>query len=343
MNQNHAQEETPVSEHEVEHLVKTLPKAAYIGTKLLMYQGTWYHDGHIKNVLTFQRHFQARDTDLIIGSLPRSGTTWLKSLLFAVVNRGQHSDGQSPLLVNHPHELVYSLETDVYGDAFVYPRPHHLSELPSPRLLSTHLSYTSLPESIKTSNCRILYISRNPLDMLVSLYYFSMNAIKKYLTVNIWRRIMGVFYRPPSMDDFFQALYEEKYPFGPFFEHVIGYWKMSLDQPDKVLFLKYEDMKDDPAHYVKKIADFAGVPFSAQEEADGVITQIIEMCSIKNMKELEVNKSGVINKLFEKKTYFRKGEVGDWKGHFSASMVEKMTKLMEEKLEGTGLTFKLDS
>ncbi|KAL9237877.1 hypothetical protein vseg_012374 [Gypsophila vaccaria] len=341
MNQNHAQDETLVPKQEVENLVSSLPKASYIGTKLVMHQGMWYHDSHIKSVLAFQRHFHARDTDLFIASLPKCGTTWLKSLLFAVVNRGRQSDGQSPLLVNHPHELVYSLETDVYGGAFDYPRPHHLSELPSPRLLSTHLPYTSLPESIKTSNCRILYISRNPLDMLVSLYYFSMNAIKKYLSVNIWRRIMGVFYKPPSKEDFFRALYEEKFPFGPFFENVIGYWKMSLERPDKVLFLKYEEMKEDPSRYLKNIAEFVGMPFSAEEEAEGVITQIMELCSIKNMKELDVNKSGVINELFEKKTYFRKGEVGDWTRHFSPSMAEKITKLMAEKLDGTGLTFKL--
>ncbi|KAL2927850.1 Cytosolic sulfotransferase 15 [Bienertia sinuspersici] len=59
------------------------------------------------------------------------------------------------------------------------------------------------------------------------------------------------------------------------------------------------------------------------------------------MKELDVNKNGVINKFYEKKSYFRKGEIGDWTNHFTPFMVERMTKLMEEKLEGTGLSFKL--
>ncbi|KAL9237878.1 hypothetical protein vseg_012375 [Gypsophila vaccaria] len=333
MNQNGTE---VVTKQEVEDLLKCLPKAPSTGgTNLVMYEGAWYGEGHLKTVLTFQRHFQARNTDLIICGLPKSGTTWLKSLLFAVVNRGRHSDRQSPLLMNHPHELVYSLESDVYGQAFDYPRPHHLSELPSPRLLSTHLPYASLPESIKTSNCRILYLSRNPLDMIVSIYYFSQKVIKNKVAAT------GGSYEPDSFEDFSQAFYDEKVLFWPFYEHVIAYWKMSLEQQDKVLFLKYEDMKEDPSHYVKKIAEFVGMPFSAEEEAEGVIKQITETCSINNMKELEVNKSGVINKFFEKKTYFRKGEVGDWKNHFSPSMAEKMKKRMDEKLEGTGLTFKM--
>lgn len=116
----------------------------------------------------FQRHFHARDTDIIIASHPKTGTTWLKSLLFATVNRFQHPKHKSPLLKNHPHELVYRLENDVYGEAFEYPRPHHLHELPSPRLLHTHLPYTSVPDSISSTDnnnnnpgCRILYILRH--------------------------------------------------------------------------------------------------------------------------------------------------------------------------------------
>ncbi|XP_021754755.1 cytosolic sulfotransferase 5-like [Chenopodium quinoa] len=345
MNQNQKQEEIIVSEKEVQQLQQCLPKANFIGSKILKYQGYWYHDNHLQNVLVFQRHFHAQDTDLIIGSLPKTGTTWLKSLLFAVVNRANYSANhhQNPLLENHPHELVYSLETDVYNKAFVYPRPHHLNELSSPRLLSTHLPYVSLPESIRTSGCRILYITRNPMDTLVSLYYFSMKVMKNYFSMDILKMILGMFYPTPTMQDFFEAFCEDRIPFGPFFDHAVGYWKACLEQPDKVLFLKYEELKDDPTVQLKRLAEFVGMPFTSQEESDGVIQQIIEMCSIKSMKKLEVNKSGVINKLFDKNSYFRKGEVGDWTHHFTPPMVEKMKRLMDEKLEGTGLSYKLTS
>ncbi|XP_010673229.1 cytosolic sulfotransferase 5 [Beta vulgaris subsp. vulgaris] len=343
MNQNQKQEEIIVSEKEAQQLKQGLPKATFIGSKIMKYQGFWYHENQIQNILAFQSHYCARKSDLFVASFPKTGTTWLKSLLFAIVNRVHYSTNhdQNPILANHPHELVYSLETDVYSNAFVYPRPHHLDELSSPRLLSTHLPYSSLPESIKTSGCKIVYITRNPLDTLVSLYHFSMKVMKKYFSMDVMKMILGMFYQTPSLEDFFEAFCEERIPFGPFFDHVAEYWKASSEQPDKVLFLKYEELKDDPILHVKRLAEFVGSPFTTEEESDGVIEQIIEMCSIKNMKELEANKSGVINKLFEKQSYFRKGEVGDWTHYFTPPMVEKMKKIMDEKLEGTGLSFNL--
>ncbi|KAK2638852.1 hypothetical protein Ddye_026647, partial [Dipteronia dyeriana] len=59
------------------------------------------------------------------------------------------------------------------------------------------------------------------------------------------------------------------------------------------------------------------------------------------MTNLEVNKCGrLMGNGPENNIYFRKGEVGDWKNYLTASMLECLEKLMEEKLGGSGLTFK---
>ncbi|XP_074270374.1 flavonol sulfotransferase-like [Silene latifolia] len=333
MNKNETQKEIPItSQEELEGLKQGLPQVPSSNNKfeLINYQGFWIPESFLTRILLIQRDFLSRDSDLIITGLPKTGTTWLKSLLFTIVNRAIYPINQNPLLKNHPQELVYNLESDIYGEAFAYPRPQHLVELPSPRLLSTHLPYASLPESIRTSNCRLLYICRNPLDTFTSLFHFAVSYLKNTNSKEILR-----------FEDLFDDFCAGRTIHGPFFEHVVTYWKMSLEQPEKLLFLKYEDLKDDPKHHLKRVAEFIGMPFTPFEESQSIIDQIIEFCSIGNMKELEVNKSGVINKFFEKKSYFRKGEVGEWRNYFTPFMVEKMTKLMEEKLEGTGLTFKL--
>ncbi|XP_021735569.1 flavonol sulfotransferase-like [Chenopodium quinoa] len=331
MNENQTKFILKNDEEKIQEVQNNLPKSPFMGSELVQlakYQNFWYGDMYIQNILKLQRNFVAQDTDLIIGSLMKTGTTWLKALLFAIVKRIHHAVTQSPLLSHHPHEHVHSLEP-LYGE---HPS-HNPNDIPLPRLFSTHLSYTSLPESIKNSKCRILYICRNPLDMLVSLYFFSINFMKKQVED----------FKPPSMEEFFEDFHDGRHPCGPFFEHVVEFWKTSLERPEKVLFLKYEDLKDDPTFHLKRLAKFIGVPFSPQEESEGVITQIIELCSIKTMKELEVNKSDdkAIDKFFDKKTYFRKGEVGDWINHFTPTMVERMKNLMEEKLKGTGLSFTL--
>ena len=38
-------------------------------------------------------------------------------------------------------------------------------------------------------------------------------------------------------------------------------------------------------------------------------------------------------------TFFRKGEIGDWKNHLTAEMVDGLDRIIEEKFTGSGLTF----
>ena len=127
--------------------------------------------------------------------------------------------------------------------------------------------------------------------------------------------------------------------FGPFWDHMLGYWKHSLENPQKVLFLKYEDLKKDTKTQVKKLAEFVGFPFTLEEERQGVVEEMIELCSLSNLRDLDVNKHGKFMPYFENKSYFRKGEVGDWVNHLSPAMVELVDKLVDEKLSSFGLTF----
>ena len=125
---------------------------------------------------------------------------------------------------------------------------------------------------------------------------------------------------------------------------MLGYWKESRSKeiPNKVLFLKYEDLKGDINFHVKRIAQFLGWPFALEEESGGVIDSIIELCSLEKMKELEVNKSArSLEKNFENKHLFRKGDIGDWINLLSPWMVDKLSnsKVIEEKFGGLGLSF----
>ena len=58
---------------------------------------------------------------------------------------------------------------------------------------------------------------------------------------------------------------------------MLGYWSACLQSPDKVLFLKYEDLKNDTVFYVKKTAAFMGFPFSLEEEGKGTVQKMVDM------------------------------------------------------------------
>ncbi|KAF7815400.1 cytosolic sulfotransferase 15-like [Senna tora] len=137
---------------------------------------------NFKATITFLKHFQAKQNDIIVVSLPKSSTTWLKALAFATAKRNRFipisQNDDHPLLHSNPHSLVPFLETiDFHGDDpnnIIFP---HLSTLSEPRLFGTHIPFPLLPHSIHDSNCKIIYICRNPFDAFISLWHFKNNIL----------------------------------------------------------------------------------------------------------------------------------------------------------------------
>ncbi|KAE8721438.1 Cytosolic sulfotransferase 14 [Hibiscus syriacus] len=229
-------------------------------------------------MIPFQIQFQALDTDIIVASFPKCGTTWLKALTFTTVNRHQFAMDENPLLTSNPHQLVRSLEYDLYMNN---PFPDlDNSSLYNPRLFATQVPYTSLPTSIKDSDCKIVFICRNPMDMFISLWVFRHELRDESL-------------EPVSIDEAFDMFCHGVLEFVPFIDYVLGYWKESQENPNKILFLQYEDLKEDVNYRVKELVMFLGVPFTEEEERQGVVEERAKICSFDSLKELEVNKKGV--------------------------------------------------
>ncbi|XP_006830394.3 LOW QUALITY PROTEIN: cytosolic sulfotransferase 5 [Amborella trichopoda] len=269
------------------------------------------------------KHLSSQSTDIVLLPSPKQGTTWLKSLLFSIMHHGPSPQEHQthPLLSRHPHELVPNLEVQIYGKNPML----DISCLASPRLFNTHISYSTLPNSIEESNCKIVYVARNPRDTLVSLWHF-----------------LGHFYKglePLSFEETFECFCEGRVHYGPFFEHVLEYWEASKERPHNVLFLAYEELKADTKGGVKRIAEFLGRPIEREEEVEG----IVEMCSFERLSNLEVNKSEEKAKwgpCLPYNSVYRKGVVGDWANYFTPEMIERLDEITREKLEGSGVEFR---
>ncbi|KAK6243570.1 hypothetical protein QUC31_009979 [Theobroma cacao] len=99
--------EEPWDDDEFQELVQTLPKEkGWYGTHLYFYQGFWCSSRVFRAMISFQKHFQALDSDIFLKSIPKSGTTWLKALTFSIVNRNQFAREENPLLSSGPHQLI---------------------------------------------------------------------------------------------------------------------------------------------------------------------------------------------------------------------------------------------
>eukprot|EP00262_Sarcandra_glabra_P011922 TRINITY_DN2955_c0_g2_i1.p1 TRINITY_DN2955_c0_g2~~TRINITY_DN2955_c0_g2_i1.p1 ORF type:complete len:363 (+),score=36.59 TRINITY_DN2955_c0_g2_i1:79-1167(+) len=308
---------------EFKEFISSLPRdQGWNWRYLYQYEKFWCLPVTLQGVINFQRSFKARDEDVFLATFPKSGTTWLKALGFAIVNRGRYAYTQHSLLTSNPHHLVPWVETKHLTNH----ESDSLTNLVSPRLLGTHLPYLSLPASIKGLDCRIVYVCRNPKDTFISLWKFINNLRPKSQA-------------PIPIEEAFELFCRGTCFFGPFWDHVLGYWNESLKSPERVLFLKYEDMKDDTIDVLKKIGDFLGCPFSLEEERQGKVEEILRLCSFENLRNLEVNKTGIFMPGVKNDTFFRKGEVGDWANYFTPPMTEKLNWVIEEKLQGSGLSF----
>ncbi|KAL7157930.1 hypothetical protein ABFS83_02G109000 [Erythranthe nasuta] len=313
---------------ECKELLNSLPKERGWRTpNLYLYQHFWCQPKEIQAIISVQNHYKAENTDLIVATIPKSGTTWLKALSFAIVNRRNfaHNQKNHPLLTSNSHELVPFLEYKLFAN---YENIPDMSRFPRPLLLGTHMPLKALPDSVMDSECKIVYMVRNPFDTFVSIWHFMNKLRPEYLG-------------PLSLEEAFDMYCRGAIGFGPYWDHMLGYWRESLRAPQKVLFLKYEEVKENTCLHLKKLADFLGFPFSSEEEEGGAVEGIAKLCSFEKMKDLDVNKTGkgAITAGFENRDLFRKGEVGDWANLLTPLMVERLTDIMEDKLAGSGLTF----
>ncbi|KAH7516137.1 cytosolic sulfotransferase 12 [Ziziphus jujuba] len=311
---------------ECRDLLPSLPtEKGWVAANLHQYQGFWHTTRQLAGVLSCQKHFQAKNSDILLVTNPKSGTTWLKAITFSLLNRSRYPDfaHQHPLLTNNPHVLVPFLELDLYIHKNQLP---NLSSFASPRLFSTHLPYISLPKSVKLSTCKVVYLCRNPKDTFVSLWHFT-------------NRLRSISKSSNPIEESFRKFCRGVSLYGPFWDHVLGYWKESLERSERVLFLKFEEMKENPILEIRRLAEFIGCPFSPEEEENGVVEDIMRLCSFETLSNLEVNKNGKISSGEENKAFFRRGEVGDWMNYLTAEMAQELDSITQQKLNGCGLMF----
>lgn len=287
----------------------------------------WYMDLPVMvSSVVAQRHFEARDSDVLLVTIPKSGTTWIKALLYAAARRAD--DGGMPLVLGqlasrNPHQLVPFLESQIYTRDQI----PDLSSLPAPRLFATHIPAASLPASVVAApGCKVVYLCRDPKDCFVSLWHF----VDKLTQSS----------RPWGMEEALGQFCDGVSLFGPFWEHVLGYWRWHVERPGQVLFLTYEELSADTIGQLRRLAGFIGRPFTPEEQDAGVDRDIVNACAMESMVKQEVNRSGTTEmkeKPMPNGSFFRRGVVGDWPNYLTPEMARRIDEITESKFQGSGL------
>ncbi|KFK40750.1 hypothetical protein AALP_AA2G036100 [Arabis alpina] len=308
-------------------LIATFPHAKGWRPKapLIQHGGSWIVQPLLEGWLHAQDFFQARPNDFFVCSYPKSGTTWLKALTFAIANRSCFHHSSNPLLKHNPHDIVPFIEAE-------FPLSRQGDD--GNTLFSTHIPHGLLPESILKSGCKMVYIWRDPKDTFVSMWNFFQKERSDNGPLN-------------SLEESFDMFCQGFSLYGPYLDHVLSYWKAYQENPDKIMFLKYETIRADPLPYVKRLAEFMGCGFTDDEEKKGVAEEVVNLCSFETLKNLEANKGesdtkgkkyreDIPSRFYPKSAYFRKGKVGDWQNYLTPEMAARIDGLMEERFKGTG-------
>ncbi|GLJ58325.1 hypothetical protein SUGI_1497360 [Cryptomeria japonica] len=263
--------------------------------------------------------FEGHPDDIILASSLKTGTTWIKALVYAILSSKQYdlNDPAYPLNQVSPHELVPNLEIQLYGP-FSNLNPESVSLFP--RVFHTHVPYQALPDSIKSSGCKIIYLPRNPKDTFVSMWEMIINKLNNK---NAYA----------SKEEALKSFCEGVYHSGPFSDHVASYWR-ERSKPN-ILCPTYEDLIADPVVCIKVLSDFMGCWWVKQDD----LSNISNKCSFESLSQIEANKTGELNLRglsLRNDSFFREGKVGSWKNALTADMNAEMDKMIELKLSVVG-------
>ncbi|KAM4580115.1 sulfotransferase 2B1-like [Odontesthes bonariensis] len=259
---------------------------------------------HSSESLKFARGLKFEDDDVVAVTYPKSGTIWMQEILPLVLNGGD----LTPVHTIANWDRVPWLEETRLAKV--------VDQLKSPRALVTHFPYNLMPRSFHTSKAKVIYVMRNPKDILVSSYYFHQ---------------MATFLEDPgTFDEFLDKFLEGRVLFGKWTDHVKSWRRAELG--DRILFITYEDMVQDLPAAIRRMSDFL-----CRNLSEEVIQKIAEHCSFKTMKANSMSNFSLVPKDYmdsDKSPFLRKGIVGDWKNHFSPEQLARFTKGIHKELEG---------
>lgn len=200
----------------------------------------------------------------------------------------------------------------------------NFASAPSPRVRVSHLPYYLAPQGLGQKKGKVIYVARNPKDVLVSYYHFHKVAV--------------MMETPKDFNEFFDKFMEGRVCGSCWFDHITG-WYTHKDEMN-FLYLTYEEMIQDLKAAVLKICSFLGKQLDEQQ-----IDSVVKHGTFKQMKtNPNANYESVPESLLNHKNgaFMRKGTVGDWKNHLTVAQNEMFDQVFQERMRDLPLKFVWD-
>ncbi|KAH9492169.1 Sulfotransferase cytosolic 1B member 1 [Bulinus truncatus] len=246
---------------------------------------------HVKHI----REMEIRDDDVLICSYPKTGLHWHLEIIKMLMSKSSNL------------KTANTLNT---RECFLEQRAvSNWDKKESPRILFTHVPFRFIPKQALKKKIKIIYLDRNPKDVLVSYY----NHMHKHVAPLNY---------PGTFEQFFHLSLEVGYYYGDIFDYLLE-WQNGREHYPEVPFYTsiYENMKMDPVQAIKELNIFLNTGCS--DELCEEIALASSFDSVKKYKD--DNATPFVKALFvdSKPGLFRKGDVGDWENWFTVAMNEE--------------------
>ena len=261
--------------------------------------------------------FTYRPDDIIVGSYPKSGTTWLQQIAAMIVSEGDPDFSVSEI----SPWLEYRWPSEEMRLDALNMQVHR-------RIIKTHLPLDALPYSIMP---KYLYIARDGRDVALSLHHHHKN-----LRANVYDRMNSVSYvgrnkiQAPtdSFHSYFQEWIEKDgHPYWSYWDNIESWWRFR--KINNILLVNYCDLQKDLCGEIRRIADFLGIIIS-----DECMSRVLRMCSFDYMKAngfriAPFNGSLWINGHL---SFFNAGRNGCWRGILSSEQIQDYDQFSASRL-----------
>ncbi|XP_063864878.1 sulfotransferase 1A1-like isoform X1 [Scylla paramamosain] len=305
----------------------------------------WLYPGSAPTYLDKIYNMKFRSDDVMVMTFPKCGTTWMQEIVWTMLhnpNLDNPKGNEAIWFRSQDISLDMHMDAEAMGGKLWNPIMEKFEKMcpggrvedgvslqileatAGPRVIKCHYPFSLLPPEMLQS-AKVVYVTRNPKDMMVSFYWF-------------WKDCSIFEYRG-NFENCVRQLMNGTTLFTPYWPHVKEAWQKRHDS--NVKFVYYEDLKADIMLELRKLNEFLGTRLCEEKlEAVAQHTSFSSMKRKGDNHEKDFFGETKFNKNETKASFYRKGTTGDWKHQFSPELQEEVDSWIEENVAGTDICLK---
>ncbi|KAH8371464.1 hypothetical protein KR093_007559 [Drosophila rubida] len=259
------------------------------------------------------------EDDVWLITNPKCGTTWMQELLWLLMNDcnfeaalSKDLELRSPFL-----EFEFLLSRDVEKALKI------VEELPSPRVIKSHLPLALLPAQLWQKKAKVIYVFRDPKDAWISGYYHGLTVGLRHGT---------------TMEQYMEELLEKETDKENPVLHAIEFYQ--LRNEPWVYYTSFNQMKQNLRGVIDDLCKFLNKTVTEQQ-----MERLLKHLSFEEMKKnpttnhlWEYARIRMPNKGKVVYNFTRSGKVGGYKEELSPELIAKADRHIDEILQENQVT-----